>query len=133
MAWIPKEKEIETMLAADRKRRYEYFIHRVCDTRKLWGLYADGWATLGDGEKKLIPVWPHERYAERFMTEDWSSYTPKEIELGVFLDRWIPGMKKDGAEPASFPIGSGRSIVVSLDDLEANLRYELSEHYEEKG
>jgi hypothetical protein len=133
MAWLPKEKEIEVMVSADEKRRYEYFVHRVCDTRKVWSLYDGGWASLGDGKKKLVPLWPHETYAERFKKEDWSSYAPKQIELGVFLERWIPGMRADGVEPAIFPVQSGASVVVSLEDLEANLRHELSNSYEEEG
>ncbi len=121
------------MLSADGKKRYEYFIHRVCDTRKVWSLYGDGWASLGDGQKKLIPFWPHEAYAASFKKEAWASYTPKEIELGVFLERWVPGMKADGVEPAVFPVGEGSSVVVSLEDLEANLRHELSNSYGEEG
>jgi hypothetical protein len=130
MAWIPREKEFEAMLGAEAKKRYEYFIHRVCDTRKVWGLHDGGWASLGDGDRKLIPFWPHDAYAARFQTGDWSTYMPKEIELGVFLDRWIPGMRSDGTAPAIFPVGSGTSVVVSLDALEANLRQELSNYYE---
>ncbi|MBI5426634.1 MAG: DUF2750 domain-containing protein [Opitutae bacterium] len=133
MAWLPKEKEVEAMLGADGKKRYEYFIHRVCDTRKVWGLHDGGWASLGDGDKKWIPFWPHEIYASRFRTADWSSYVPKEIELGAFLDRWLPGMRADGVAAAIFPVGPGSSVLVSLDDLEANLRHELSNSYEEEG
>lgn len=133
MTWIPREKEIDAMLSADGKRRYEYFVHRVCDTRKVWGLFNDGWASLGDGEKKLIPFWPHQVFAERFKTTEWSSYTPRDIDLGVFLERWIPGMRAEGVGPAVFPNASGSAVIVSLDDLEANLRHELSESYGEEG
>ena len=133
MAWLPKEREVAAMLSADSKRRYEYFIHRVCDARKVWGLYADGWATLGDGEKKLIPFWPHEVYAARFAVDGWASYAPKEIELGDFIERWIPRMKAEGVEPAIFAVGSGSSVLVSLSALEANLRHELSDAYGENG
>ena len=132
MAWIPTQKEIQAMLAADGKQRYEYFIHRVCDTRKIWGLYDNGWATLGDGDKKFIPFWPHEAYAEHFKKPNWSSYAPREIELDVFLKRWIPGMKADGIQPAIFPVSAGNSVAVSLTDLEANLRHELAEWYGEE-
>lgn len=127
MAWIPKE--IEALLAADGKRRYEYFIHRVCATRKVWGLYADGWASLGDDDEKqkLILFWPHEVFATRFRTEAWQAYVPKAIELDAFLTRWIPGMKLEGVGPAIFPVGSGSAVLVTLEDLDANLRHELSE------
>lgn len=131
MPWIPKEKEIDALLAADAKRRYEYFIHRVCDTRKVWGLYSDGWASLGDGAEKLIPFWPHQAYALRFQVGDWSTFEPREIELDDFLDHWIAGMRKNGVAPAIFPVGSGKAVVVTLDDLEANLRFQLAEAYGE--
>jgi hypothetical protein len=133
MAWIPKEKEIEAMLSADGKRRYEYFIHRVCDTRKVWGLHKDGWATLGDGDKKLIPFWPHHTYANRFRQEAWSTYLAKEIDLTDFLEHWIPNMRSDGTGAAIFAVSTGGSVVVSLDDLEANIRHELSTGYGEEG
>jgi hypothetical protein len=133
MAWLPTEKEIEALLRADGKLRYEYFIHRVCDTRKVWSLYDGGWASLSDGNKKFFPLWPHDRYAEHFKKTDWNSYAPKAIELGVFLERWIPGMRSDGLEPAIFPVGAGNSVFVSLDDLKANLLHELSNSYEEEG
>ncbi len=121
------------MFAAEATRRYEYFIHRICDTRKVWGLYEKGWASLGDGGHKLIPFWPHRVYAERFKGKDWSSYEPKEIDLRAFLDRWIPGMKREGTGAAIFPVASGSSVVVNLDDLEANIRHELADSYEEEG
>ena len=41
---------LEALLAADGKRRYEYFVHRVCDMDKIWGLHHNGWASLGDGD-----------------------------------------------------------------------------------
>ncbi|MBI5771975.1 MAG: DUF2750 domain-containing protein [Verrucomicrobia bacterium] len=128
MSWTPKEREIEALVAADGKRRYEYFIHRVCDSRRIWSLFQDGWASLGDGDRKLIPFWPHAAYASLFKTGDWASYEPKAIELDEFLRDWIPGMQKEGVAPAIFPVGTGSSILVSFDDLKANLKAELSKY-----
>lgn len=133
MSWTPKDKEVESLLAAAGQRRYEYFVHRVCDTRLLYGLYRDGWASLGDGEEKMMPLWPHPLFAAPLCTADWAEFEPKGIPLDVFLERWIPGMKEEGLKPAVFPVPSGSAVVVSLDDLEANLRHELSEAYEEEG
>jgi len=128
MAWVPKEKEIDAMLSADVKHRYEYFIHRVCDTQEIWGLYNNGWACLGDGEKKFIPFFPHSAYAEHFRKNGWDTYQPKCIDIEEFIAHWIPKMKNDGIEPAIFPVGSGNSVVVNLADLEANLQHELSNY-----
>lgn len=129
MTWVLTEKEYASVVAADGHRRYEYFIHRVCDTKKLWMLYADGWASLSEGEQQLIPFWPHEQYAAQFRTGEWAPYEPKPVDLHEFLDRWIPGMRKEGIGPAVFPVPSGSAILVSLDDLEANLRHELAEYH----
>jgi len=131
---LPEEKEVETLLGADAKRRYAYFIERVCETRKVWGLYDDeGWATLCEGASTFIPLWPHPTYAERFKTGAWRAYQVKEIELSTFLERWIPGMKRDGIGPAIFPVSEGSLATISLDDLEANLRCELKTASEEAG
>jgi hypothetical protein len=127
MTWVPKDKEIEALLSADAKRRYEYFIRRVCETRKVWCLYDEGWASFSEGERKLMPFWPHETYAAHFKTGEWSSFLPQAIELEEFIKEWIPCLKKEGLSPAIFPASAGAGIVLDLEDLEADLRYELSE------
>ncbi len=128
MAWILKEKEIEALLTADGKRRYEYFIHRVCETRKIWGLHDQGWASLADGDTKLLPLWPHATYARKFKTRDWSKYEPAEIDLDDFLGLWVPRLKTDNIQPAIFPVGIGNAVIVTVDDLEADLRQELGDY-----
>lgn len=129
MPWCPKDPEITAMLSADGKRRYEYFIHRVADTQQVWGLHADGWASLGDDEgKKLFPLWPHEKYAERFKKEGFADYEPRSIDIDLFIDEWLPKMKETGVMLAVFPVASGKAVVVSCDDLQANLRHELSKY-----
>lgn len=127
--WVLKDKEVDAVLAADGKRRFEYFIHRVCDSRKVWGLYQEGWASLGDGETKLMPLWPHQAFAARFITGQWAEYEPRAIELDEFLQRWIPLMESEGIEPAVFPNLAGSAVLVSTADLETQLRRELEECY----
>lgn len=132
MSWKPKQQEITAMASAAAKQRYEYFIKRVCDSQCLWSLYFDGWAAMEDSSGRgMLPLWPHEDYAKLFATESWASYAPKKIELAAFLEELIPSMRNDGIQPGVFPVVSGRGIEVSLDDLEANLRYELHERYGE--
>ena len=128
MAWVLNDEEIETMLAADGEHRYAYFVHHVCETRRVWGLYGEGWASLCEGGKKYILFWPHEAYAARFKDAQWRAYEPQPIELDVFLERWVPGMKKEAIDPAVFPVRSGSTAVISVDDLEENIRHELDGH-----
>lgn len=131
MPWVLKQKEIDALLVADAQRRYEYFIHRVCDMRAIWGLYDDGWASLSNGDQHLMPLWPHQKYAALMATGDWSAFKPRKIDLRDFLKTWVAGMRERGVQPAIFPVSTGNSILVDLDSLEANLRHELSEWYGE--
>ena len=118
----PTELEIATLLDANGAQRYAYFLRRVCASGQVWGLYSDGWAILGEGGRRLLPLWPDQAFADRFRQADSSTYEPKSIELGRFLEQWIPGMKVNGVEAAIFPVGAGDSVFVVLDELEANLR-----------
>lgn len=121
----PPEPEISALLAASGAQRYAYFLRRVCASGKVWGLHSDGWAILGEGNRRLLPLWPDEAFAEHFRQADLAAYAPKSIELSGFLDQWLPGMKAKGMEVAIFPVGSGDSVFVVLDELEANLRHGL--------
>lgn len=132
MTGVLTEKEFASVVAADAQHRFEYFVHRVCETKKVWTLYSEGWASFEEDGKQMIPFWPHEQYAARFRSGEWAAYEPKSIELHEFLDRWIAGMKKEGVGPAIFPVESGSAILVGLDDLDANLRHELAEYYGEE-
>lgn len=121
----PSEIENAALLAASGAQRYAYFLRRVCASGKVWGLHCDGWAILGEGNRRLLPLWPDEAFAEHFRQADLAAYAPKSIELSGFLDQWLPGMKAKGMEVAIFPVGSGDSVFVVLDELEANLRHGL--------
>jgi hypothetical protein len=133
MAWVLDEKEIERMLAEDGACRYEYFVRRVCETGEVWGLYRDGWATLCEGERRHLMFWPHEAYAARFRQGEWQAYEPRPIALDAFLERWLPGMKKEAIEPAVFPVAAGSTAVICVGDLEENLRHVLEEGHGEEG
>ncbi len=128
--WVLTQKELQAVSSADGRHRYEYFIHRVCDAKALWGLYNDGWASVaGEEGEQLIPLWPHHDFAQAFATGNWTGFEPRKIALDEFLDAWIPGMLSKGINPAVFPVPTGTSVVVTAEDLEENLRHELSEVY----
>lgn len=130
MTWTPSDREIASVLSADTRHRYEYFVHRVCETKAMWALYNEGWASVaGEDGDPLIPFWPHETYAGAFAVGDWSGFEPRRIELTDFLKTWMPGMRQRGIGAAIFPVVAGSSAIVTLDDLEANLRHELDEVY----
>jgi len=130
MSWVPTDKEIADVLAADAGHRYEYFVHRVCETRAVWALYQDGWASVTeDAGEPMIPFWPHAAFAAAFARGAWAGFEPRKIDLADFLETWIPGMRKQGVQPAVFPAPSSTSAVVSVEDLDRVLRHELDHVY----
>src|SRR5919202_1054757 len=66
MAWELGDAEYESVRTLPDEERYEYFVSRVADTQRLWGLKSPGgdWAFATDENgTEVVAVWPHERYA----------------------------------------------------------------------
>lgn len=57
----------------------------------------------------------------------WRNYKAKSIDLYDFIDKWLVGMKKDGAKPSIFPTNQV-SVVVELDVLLSDLNNELENY-----
>jgi hypothetical protein len=130
MSWTPKEKEIQVVPGLPGPKRYEYFVKHTADENQIWSLWQGGWALARDSQgRELVPVWPHQIYAEACATKEWEGYAPQAISMDAWLERWIPGMIEDKRFAAVFPTPEDKGIVVEPRRLEADLRAEL-EHYE---
>lgn len=129
MAWQPSEKEIVSVSDLEASARYSHCLKKVADTGEIWSLWhPDGWALAGDPQdRECIPVWPHEAYATKCASGAWADYSPKLIPLDVWLQRWIPGMKRDNRLVAVFPTASDKGVVVDPDRIEHDIRGFLSE------
>jgi hypothetical protein len=126
---VISQKQIEAILELPAPRRYDHFIKKVVGWRKLWGLYDDGWAMSETSEgEPVLPLWPEREYAQLCATDIWASYTPREIELEEFLNDVLPTLREEGIHPGAFYIPSGGSVDIDLDQLEKDLRAELSKY-----
>jgi len=122
-------KQIEAVIKLPAPQRYSHFIKKVVGWRKMWGLYDDGWAmSEADDGSPLLPLWPEREYAERCIAGEWSSYQPREIELDEALDDMIPMLRESGIQPAVFFTPEHGSLNATLDDLERDLREELTRY-----
>lgn len=130
MSWTPNEKEIQAVVSLAAAKRYEYWIKKVADDEQVWSLgQKDGWALVGDDAgRELVPVWPHSKYAALCAKGIWDGYEPKVITLDDWLDRWVPGMERDGRLVAVFPTPDGNGAVVDPRRLEQDLRDELAKY-----
>jgi hypothetical protein len=120
-------KQMEAVLALTGPKRYSHFIKVAADQRKVWGLFAEGWALYAtDSGEEAFPIWPAEEYAARCKTGDWTKYPPREIDLDSLFDELIPKFKASGTLVAVFPTPPDKGITPTLEQLEAELRQELS-------
>ncbi len=125
---IPNEKEIANVLSLSGSERYKYFIKKVVDNEKIWGLYQDGWALVEDKRfaKKLLPMWPLKEYAELFINNEWKYYHVKSIELEDFLENFIYKMQDNDISPCIFLTLNDMGTYPSYKNLIDDLRQELS-------
>jgi hypothetical protein len=89
-------------LSISSHERHERFLQRIVAAREVWGLKSnDGWAltrssTDATEARKIIPFWSDRAYARQCAKDEWSHYDATPIPLDVFIERWLPGLEKDG-------------------------------------
>ncbi|SFD83724.1 Protein of unknown function [Chitinophaga sp. CF118] len=118
------EHKVQSILKLSKEERYGYFVDKIVDFEKVWGLNNDGWAILGDQENSTVmPFWPEEHFAERCISEEWKGYKPQAISLQDFLDKWLPGMEKDNRLVAVFYFPELKeNIIISPQELKSAIQ-----------
>jgi uncharacterized protein DUF2750 len=113
----------------DCEQRYDYFISLVVEERELWILvnsdkcflkiYAD------EDDFEYVPLWPSAELAQAYVAAD-TSLTPQKISLPEFMQKWVPGLTKDGLAIGVFPGSDGSIWHCEAKELERDLKDELS-------
>lgn len=121
--------KVANVLSLDGQARHDYFVRKVADSQCIWGLEMSGWAMAEDDSGvKLMPFWPEEHFAKLCATDTWKRYVPRKIELEVFLNRWLPGMQRDGIKVAVFPKPDSQGVIVEPERLRERLVAEASQY-----
>lgn len=125
----PSTKEMKAVLELDGPSRFKYFVKRVADDERAWGLYKDGWALMADADGTVVfPLWPAREYAELCAVDDWTDYKPMEIRLDELLGELIPKLRQSHAAPGVFPTPKGTGVTPGVDVLCEALREELAKY-----
>jgi hypothetical protein len=105
MSYKVNDKELESVLKLPGPKRYQYFISKITDWKELWSIGDnDEWALVGDDSgNELVPVWPAERYAAVFCVGQWQGQQPQRLFIDHWLDKWVPGLIRDGRKVVIFP------------------------------
>lgn len=131
MSWNVSEKEYKSVVLLSGAKRYSYFVKKVADCGEVWSLRnKDGWVLAEDESGlQVIPVWPHERYAQACITQEWQDCITEVIDLKAWMHRWIPGMIKDGRRVAVFSTTDDKGIVVEPVRLQNDLNNECEQYH----
>lgn len=132
MTYRLSTKEFEAVSSLSPRERLQHFVKRVADWEEVWSLKNhEGWVLAGvPNGQEAAPFWPHPDYARACRTEQWADCEPAAIELRAFIDRWIPGLARDGRAVSVFPVANGRGVIVTADALRLALMEELQAWYE---
>ena len=119
--------QTQAVLDLPAPQRYRHFIEKTVASRRMWGLYGDGWAMseTPDGHA-VLPLWPEREYAELCIADEWSNHQAREIDLDAALGMMIPTLREQGIRPGVFFSSEQGSINITLDELERDLRAELA-------
>lgn len=111
------EFDAAAMLSAE--GRYDYFVEKIVAGGEVWSLSSEeGWVVMRSEEgEECLPVWPHEDFAAQWASGEWGDCTPAAIGLDAWVDRWTPGMEKDGTLLAIFPDEHSEGTIVTPGEL----------------
>lgn len=129
--YLPSDIEVRSVLSKNSQDRYIYSVKRIADTQMLWSLRASdgGWAlAASDAGNEIVPIWPHEKFAALCTVKEWIGYKPESIQLNVWIDRWTPGIIKDGRLVSICPTIESRGSVISAEEFLSHLEEELVQY-----
>ncbi len=117
--------EQQRLLGLSNHQRYQYFLEKVVETGEIWSLAnADGWVTLSSEGENCLPIWPLPELAQDWANEDWADCKPKAVALKTWLERWTKGLSADETLLVVFPNLKEEALLVTPEDLDADLRDE---------
>jgi hypothetical protein len=108
--------------------RYDYLSRRAADWGSFYGIESDsGWALAGDEESDLLfPVWPHPKFVELCLQDEWSDCSIVTIPLSMWFDDLSEWLSSRDLKLSVVPLPTGSSVIVAPDRLGGDLQNELA-------
>jgi hypothetical protein len=121
-------KHLESVIKLPGQNRYEYFIKKVSDWEKVWGLFSDGWALTEDDGKVAFPLWPAKEFAALCSKDEWTGYEASSFSLDELLTELIPSLAKDNIHLSIFYTPDDFGVVVDTSKLLNDIARELDKY-----
>ncbi len=119
MTYTLSDSEFNTVSLLSPEGRYDYFVEKVIAGGEVWSLESDeGWVVMTSDEgEECLPVWPHQDFAAEWASGEWADCKPAAVALRDWIERWTPGMTKDGTLLAVFPDDNSEGTIVTPTEL----------------
>ncbi len=124
------QKEINSVLAQDKKVQFEYLIKRVADFEEIWLINDSNGLVLLEAETNqfVLPVWPFKEYAELFCVEDYKECIPEAVSLYDFLEEDLISLKENKCQIGIMPVYQKPSVVVTTEIFVSAIIAELEKY-----
>ena len=120
-----KFKNVISMPADD---RYWYFVRTVANVEEVWLLEMEAGSPLTiemEPGTLTYPIWPERQFAEAAAMErpEWGPVNAISRALDEFMERWLPGIQRDGHKLGVFwagpdLLGIDVEAAILLQDLQ---------------
>lgn len=108
--------------------RYRYFIKNIVATKKVWGLYHEGWAIGATSQgRNALPLWADKSYAKLCQTQTWLKYQPTAISLENFIFKMLPYAANEKVLLSIMMTPEGQSVFLEPDKVLLDLKSFLYE------
>ncbi len=77
---------------------------------------------------QYFPIWPHPEYAQLTADNRFPGNTPERITLSDFMNKWLPGLEKDGIKVGVFPNLEWTMWIMEPDDVGITLKDEIAQY-----
>ncbi|MBY6186686.1 DUF2750 domain-containing protein [Marinobacter hydrocarbonoclasticus] len=116
------QEQINAFYSLDSQGRYDHLVETAKASQAMYTLADDqGCVLINTGKEQCLLVWHNPKLVENWIKDDYANCHAMAIALPDFIEKWAPGMTQDGFEVGVAPSLAGEAIVVSAEELAADL------------
>jgi len=103
----------------DPMERFNLFFKKTAESKMIWLLIDEhGSVLLNTDDEECVPVWPTQKHALQWATEEWEGFTAESISIAKWKSRWTRGLEQDDLSIVVFPDPEGEGVVLYPDEFE---------------
>ena len=107
--------------------RYEAVIQACQQRQSIWLLQDEQGCLLVElGKERILPIWPQSSLAEEWRLSEHASFVATQISYNDLVDKWLPGLDRDGIKLGVAPNLAGESMVVDAIEFAAEIGLDLT-------